>query len=92
MESYFKLSKFESAFEAITDSLKNGQKFYKKIDVSKIKTEEVIPQLRPFLINNLTLYDIGVIRQDVEITIKREDLIDRMNNSTDELKEFYHLR
>lgn len=91
MDSYFELSRFNSVLDALTDSLKNGQRLYSTINPSEDDLKNILDEFKPFFSKGVTLYDIATIHLKNDLKTTREELIKLINSSNGSLREFYKM-
>lgn len=85
MDSYLKHSKFRSVFNALEIAFKYGK-------VPKVKgTEEPIEEFKPFYFEGVTLSDLANIRESNDLKTTREELLELIESSTEDLKNFYSM-
>ena len=91
MDSYFELSRFNTILDALTDSLKNGQRLYFTIEPSENDVKNIREEFKPFFLKGVTLYDIATIRLKNDLKTTREELIQLVKSSSGSLREFYKM-
>lgn len=85
MDSYLKHSKFRSVFNALEIAFKYGK-------VPEVKgTEEPIEEFKPFYFEGVSLSDLASIRESNDLKTTREELLELIESSTEDLKNFYSM-
>ena len=85
MDSYLKHSKFRSVFNALEIAFKYGK-------VPEVKgTEEPIEEFKPFYFEGVSLSDLANIRESNDLKTTREELLELIESSTEDLKNFYSM-